>query len=418
MGHEHSVHDSDARFIIDPVTRMIKNDSKKKLGLIQGDHNSEVYSFTCPRYIEFHDMSLCDKVEVHFFNYEAQTKKVNSGKYTVTDLQVGEDEETVVFSWKISGNGTQLQGHLEFLIRFKCTENDVVNYAWNTSFFTDVNIGKGSNADESFETEYVDIIEQWKASVIQIFEDEFTEWKNRIETQVSTDINRWKQETEEGLTDWKKAESDEVHQVMGDYEAYMNRQHAELKARMDTFTSLKEGSTTGDAELIDVRIGADGEIYNSAGEAVRNQINNTLARSKSSFLEMGWADKYISACKVFTNEYEYLMLSDIRRKYETTGGDAETTFRIYSCDKTGKSYTQIATIVLPLDFERGTVEHRFGENSFLSCYIDLSSLPDGNRLTGDGEPFVLKRDCFLPLSSNVTSSTIKNVLLTLNLKKY
>ena len=64
MGHEHNVQDLDARFTIDPVTRQIKNESKKKLLLIQGDHNSEIFGFRCPRYVESHDMSLCNEVEV------------------------------------------------------------------------------------------------------------------------------------------------------------------------------------------------------------------------------------------------------------------------------------------------------------------------------------------------------------------
>ena len=42
------------------------------------------------------------------------------------------------------------------------------------------------------------------------------------------------------------------------------------KTRMDTFTSLKEGSTTGDAELVDGRIGADGITYNNIGDNIRN----------------------------------------------------------------------------------------------------------------------------------------------------
>ena len=47
-----------------------------------------------------------------------------------------------------------------------------------------------------------------------------------------------------------------------------------LSARMDEFTKLEEGSTTGDAELADGRVGADGKTYDNIGGAIRGQVTD------------------------------------------------------------------------------------------------------------------------------------------------
>ena len=57
----------------------------------------------------------------------------------------------------------------------------------------------------------------------------------------------------------------------------LNDQTKTNTARLDALAKLPSGSTSGDAELMDVRVGEDGTTYSSAGEAVRAQIRKIKA---------------------------------------------------------------------------------------------------------------------------------------------
>lgn len=86
-----------------------------------------------------------------------------------------------------------------------------------------------------------------------------------------------------------------------------------LKSRMNEFTALPDGSTTGDAELIDIRVGYDGLTYPNAGDSVRSQLNylNNSINNLKDFINVNinftktnkYYDKYMQAYE-FNNYYQ------------------------------------------------------------------------------------------------------------------
>lgn len=88
------------------------------------------------------------------------------------------------------------------------------------------------------------------------------------------------------------------------------------RARIDSFTTLAEGSTTGDAELIDARVGADGIIYTNVGDAIRWQAGRLTNEIVDYYTDINiidlWSRKIVtyntgvltaSTTQITTNDY-------------------------------------------------------------------------------------------------------------------
>lgn len=166
MAHTHGVIDTDKRFHIDPITREITNEGEK-FKVVQGDHNSERFTFDIPRLVDGHDMSSCSKTEIRFINIARDKSGQSTDVYLVDDLAVDEwDEDKVMFSWLVSGNATKYAGTLIFLIRFTCLNGEEVDYAWNTEIYSGISVSGGIENGEAVIAEYADILETWKSGIV------------------------------------------------------------------------------------------------------------------------------------------------------------------------------------------------------------------------------------------------------------
>ena len=170
MSHAHNVFDMDHHFRIDPITRSVTNAESKKTKLMQGDHNSECFSFEIDKVVEGHDMTLCNVVRIHYINVDSSRVNKNNGLYEVKDLAVSEtDASKVVFTWTVSNQATMYAGGLSFLIEFKCVNDDgTVAYKWHSDINNSISIASGIDNSDYIAEEYADVIEQWTAEILDL----------------------------------------------------------------------------------------------------------------------------------------------------------------------------------------------------------------------------------------------------------
>lgn len=107
-------------------------------------------------------------------------------------------------------------------------------------------------------------------------------------------------------------------------------------ARIDNIVALPEGSTTGDAELSDIRVKADGTTALSAGDAVREQINDSNGKLSEYAAEQALAfNPYVNLLDLLTYTEDYCYYNSLTPQYLPTADvGAYSTKRISA----GKTY--------------------------------------------------------------------------------
>ncbi len=159
MAHLHEVKDEGTHYVIDKFAKKVTGE---KLKVTQYSHNAEIVTFEIPRFVEGHDMMNSDVVRVHYTNISKNKKTLNKGVYEVDDKRLSEDGNTVLFSWKISSQGTQIDGILQFSVWFTYF-SDAPDFEWGTEtnkclIFI---VASEKNSDAIVQ-EYPDVLDEWK----------------------------------------------------------------------------------------------------------------------------------------------------------------------------------------------------------------------------------------------------------------
>ena len=120
------------------------------------------------------------------------------------------------------------------------------------------------------------------------------------------------------------------------------------RQRINSLATLSEGSTTGDAELIDARVGTDGVIYDNVGNANREQFKllNEKIFTTEYLTGLTWVLKHINGDgTISANNNKNVVTQDMHllKKGTKIYVDSGYKFQLALYDKTSKSFIERIT---------------------------------------------------------------------------
>lgn len=153
-------------------------------------------------------------------------------------------------------------------------------------------------------------------------------------------------------------------QVVWDKNTNLKQAMAKQDARINNLAKLPSGSTTGDAELQDIRTGEDGTVYDNAGEAVRQQIGSLKQEKISKPSIDGTAGQVLTK-----DENGEFVWRDVLTELDDDSVDLSKLKHEYLLEKTGAKIQEI--------WDEDAIVYRMSQDDNLTNgYLSTSSAND------------------------------------------
>ena len=350
--HTHDVYDTGKCFEINGISRFIKETSSTKLVLVQGDHKSEVVTFQMPRYIDGHDMLLCNKIRVHYINIETGTNNKSADIYEVTDLALCEEcEDILTFTWTVEAPATKYYGPLSFLIKFECTEGENILYQWNTAKYVGVNVLSGIDNSEDFVDKYSNVLEEWYNKLTRgadSFEELTEQSLNTIQDETDAAIDAIKKCSDDTYQEFAIAADARAKRVLEDMpESYdaLNESVIDMKKMWEHGTNLVDNKT----RMIYMNGNlADEDIIVDVEENGVLTINGSVEKDTLLCLTNEEYDRFL-------HHYYYTVLSDIKDFSGSNTTSLEAGFFIWGHSNGNYYYKNLTPVNITPEFSKERV---------------------------------------------------------------